>query len=174
MTTHYSTSYNTQSSLQKYALLKNTTKSKQMSTYTLCVLEHLHYMLLRLSVLTLYHLIIIRYIQWNELQASRSDSMMLIGKGTFAKCYHMKLVVMKVCIKILNLGEKYKALFCAEAGIIALLCHCDLLWLHAIRDDSESAYMMHYQRMWKYMCGWQPFRVYLRSCLSSFKRYPPY
>lgn len=87
----------------------------------------------------------IRHIQWNELQASCSGSMVLIGKGTFAKCYYMKLGAMKVCIKILNSSDKYKALFCAEARILSLLCHCNLPWLHAICDDStKTAIMMTY------------------------------
>ena len=52
---------------------------------------------------------------------------------------------MKVCIKILHSGEKYKALFCAEARILALLCHRNLPWLHAVSDDSSKiAIMMTY------------------------------
>lgn len=87
----------------------------------------------------------IRHIQWNQLQASGSSSMVLIGKGTFARCYYMKLGAMKVCIKILNSGKKYKALFCAEARMLALLCHRNLPWLHAVSDDSSKiAIMMTY------------------------------
>ena len=86
----------------------------------------------------------VRHIQWNELQASCSGAMVLIGKGTFARCYYMKLGAMKVCIKILNSGEKYKALFCAEARILALLCHRNLPWLHAVSDDSSKIAMMTY------------------------------
>ena len=148
------------------ALLKeNTTKGKQLPTRT--------YMCTRASSLHAskathaYSLPPnVRDIQWNELQASRSGSMMLIGKGTFARCYYMKLGAMKVCIKVLNSGEKYKPFFCAEARILALLCHCNLPWLHAVSDDSskiaimmtyhtyegdKSVSMMHYQRMWKYI-----------------------
>ena len=87
----------------------------------------------------------IRHIQWKELQASCSGSMVLIGKGTFARCYYMKLGTMKVCIKIFNSYEKYKALFCAEARILALVCHCNLPWLHAVSDNSSKiAIMMTY------------------------------
>ena len=87
----------------------------------------------------------IRHIQWKELQASSLGSMVLVGKGTFAKCYYMKLGAMKVCIKFLNCGEKYKSLFYAEARILALLCHCNLPWLHAVSDDSNKiAIMMTY------------------------------
>ena len=53
----------------------------------------------------------VHHIQWNELQANRSGAMVLIGKGTFARCYCMKLGAIKVCVKIFNFGEKYKALF---------------------------------------------------------------
>ena len=87
----------------------------------------------------------IRHIQWNELQASCSGSMVFIGKGTFARCYYTKLGAMKVCIKVLNSGEKYKALFCAEARILSLLCHFNLPWLHAVSDESSKiAIMMTY------------------------------
>ena len=70
----------------------------------------------------------IRRIQWNELKASQSSSaMVLVGEGTFARCYYMKLGAMKVCVKVFKSYDKYKALFCAEARILALLCHPNLL-----------------------------------------------
>lgn len=88
----------------------------------------------------------IRHIQWNELKATQSTSaMVLVGEGTFARCYFMKLGAMKVCVKVFKSDDKYKALFCAEARILALLCHPNLPWLHAISDDtSKIAVMMTY------------------------------
>ena len=100
-------------------------------------------MLLRLPVLKLYQPI---FATFNELQASCSGSMVSISKVTFARHYYTKLGAMKVCIKILNSGEKYKALFCTEARILSLICHCNLPWLHTVGDNSSKiAIIMMYK-----------------------------
>ena len=58
----------------------------------------------------------------------------LIGKGTFANCYATQFGPMRVCVKVLNAGVKYKSLFYAEAKILSEICHHNLPWLHAFCD----------------------------------------
>lgn len=58
----------------------------------------------------------------------------LIGKGTFANCYVTQVGPMKVCVKVLSAGVKYKSLFYAEAKILSEICHNNLPWLHAFCD----------------------------------------
>ena len=50
----------------------------------------------------------IRHIQWNELKATQStNAMVLVGEGTFAQCYYMKLGAMKVCMNLVTNIKPY-------------------------------------------------------------------
>lgn len=44
--------------------------------------------------------------------------------------------VMRVCVKVLYAGIKFKSLFFNEAEILSELCHYNVPWLHALVDDS--------------------------------------
>lgn len=44
--------------------------------------------------------------------------------------------VMRVCVKVLCAGTKFKSLFFNEAKILSELCHYNIPWLHALVDDS--------------------------------------
>ena len=45
---------------------------------------------------------------------------------------------MKVCLKLLSAGSKYKSLFRTEVRILSELCHYNLPWLHSFIDSSNK------------------------------------
>lgn len=76
----------------------------------------------------------LRLIAWNELEKCVESK--LIGKGAFAKCFVAQLGSLKVCIKLLYAGMKYKSLLVKESSILLELCHFNLPWIHGFCNDS--------------------------------------
>lgn len=76
----------------------------------------------------------VRLIVWTEVKKSKSRN--FIGKGAFAKCFVAQMASLKVCLKILYAGTKYKSLLVRESRILSELCHFNLPWIHGFCDDS--------------------------------------
>ena len=90
-----------------------------------------------------------------------------LGKGAFAKCFVAHLGSLKVCIKLLYAGAKYKSLLVKESRILLELSHFNLPWIHAFCDDpSHTAIVMSFHAF----CG-ADVSVNIRDALHALE--PP-
>lgn len=84
----------------------------------------------------------VRRLPWDMVKPKACKNFKVVGKGTFAKCYATDMGSMRVCVKVLYAGTKFKSLFFNEAKILSELCHYNIPWLHALVDDSKTALVM--------------------------------
>ena len=60
----------------------------------------------------------VRRLSWDAVKpkvCNTSESIKVVGKGTFAICYTTELGSMRVCVKVLYNDRSYKSLFFKEA-----------------------------------------------------------
>ena len=76
----------------------------------------------------------VRLVAWSEVKKSKLYN--FIGKGAFAKCFVAQMASLKVCLKFLYAGKKYKSLLIKESIILSELCHFNLPWIHSFCDGS--------------------------------------
>lgn len=77
----------------------------------------------------------LRLISKNELKGIKPYN--FIGKGAFAKCFAAQMGPLKVCIKVLYAGIKYRPLLLKESRILSELCHFNLPWIHCLCNSSD-------------------------------------